>query len=88
MQVSAVKQVHEQIQHLRLVKRRIAVLAGSGGAGEGKNARANDRTNPKGRKRPRSQRLFEPVLRPFRVRDQLVNGLLGEKLAGQNGLLK
>jgi hypothetical protein len=28
------------------------------------------------------------MARPFRVRNQLVNGLLGEELAGQKGLLK
>ena len=28
------------------------------------------------------------MTRSFRVRDQLVNGLLGEELAGQKGLLK
>jgi hypothetical protein len=28
------------------------------------------------------------MLRFFRVRNQLVNGLLGEELAGQKGLLK
>jgi hypothetical protein len=82
-----VNQVHEQIQHLRFVERRVAMLAGRRGAGERKNPRANDRSDPQRRQRPWSQRLFEAMFRMFRIRDQLINGLLGEKLAGQKGLL-
>jgi len=80
-------QMHDEIQHLDLVKRRIAVLSGGGGASESKNSRANDRADAQGRQRPGAQGFFEPVFRLFRLGDQLVNRFLGEKLAGQDGLL-
>lgn len=63
------------------------MLAGGRCAGESKNARADDRPNPEGGQRPRPQRFLKPVLRLFCIGDELVNGLLGEKLAGQDGLL-
>jgi hypothetical protein len=53
-----------------------------------KNSRANDRADAKRGQRPRAQRLRQTMPRPFRVRNQLVNGLLGKELAGQKGLLK
>ena len=81
-------QMHEQVQHLHLVKRRIAMLSRGSRAGKSKNARSNDSADPQRGKRPRPQRFLEPMRRVFRVRNQLVNGLLGEELAGQKGLLK
>jgi hypothetical protein len=38
--------MHEKIQHLHLVERRIAMLARGSRAGERKNARSNDRADP------------------------------------------
>ena len=64
------------------------MLARGRGAGESKNSRSDDRADAQRRQRPRSQRLLQPVFWPLGVRYQLVNGLLGEKLAGQKGLLE
>jgi hypothetical protein len=62
-------------------------LAGNGRAYYRENARADYRADPQRRERPRPQGFLEPVFGLFGVRDQLVNGLPGKKLAGQNGLL-
>jgi hypothetical protein len=81
-------QVHEKIKHLHLVERRITVLAGSRRPREGKNARADNGPDAQRRQRPWSKSLLEPVGRVLGVRNQLVNGLLGKKLAGQKRLLE
>ena len=65
----------------------LKILSRSRGARQNKYARPYDGADPQRRQRPRPQGLLQPVLRLFRVRDQLVNGLLGEQLAGQTGLL-
>ena len=61
-------------------------LAGDGRADYGENPRADDGPNPQRRERPWPQRLLQPVLRLLRFRDQLVDGLFGEKLTGQKRL--
>jgi hypothetical protein len=43
MQAAAVNQVHEKIEHLDFVERRVAMLTRRGGAGKRKNSRADDR---------------------------------------------
>src|SRR5262245_60665546 len=86
--VPVLKQVLEDIQHLGMQQRRCGVLSCRCGAGKHKNSRADDRADTKRRERPRAQGFRQTMPRPFRVRDQLVNGLLGEELAGQKGLLK
>jgi hypothetical protein len=59
-----------------------------GGANHSEDSRAYNSADSKRRQRQRPQRFLQPMLRFFRVRNQLVNGLLGEELAGQKGLLK
>ena len=86
--ISVLKQILEDIQHLRMKQRRRGKLARRRRAREHKDSRADDRTDPQRRKRPGAQGLRQTMARSFRVRDQLVNGLLGEKLAGQKGLLE
>jgi len=61
----------------------VKLLAGDGGADDGEDARADDGADAERGQRPRTKRLFEPVLGFFRVADQLVNGFAGEQLAGQ-----
>ena len=86
--VPVLNQVLEDVQHLRMQQRRCGVLASRRGAGKDKNSRADNRADSKSGERPRPQRFRQPMPRPFRVRNQLVNGLLGKELAGQKGLLK
>ena len=86
--ISVLKQVLEDVQHLGVQQGRSRKLSSRGGPGKNKNSRADDRADAQRRQRPRAQRLWQTVPRPFRVRNQLVNGLLGEELAGQKGLLK
>jgi hypothetical protein len=40
--------MHEKIEHLHLIKGRIAMLSGSRGASERKNTGADNRSDPKG----------------------------------------
>jgi hypothetical protein len=87
MQIAATNQVHEEIEHLDLVKGRISMLSGSCRASKSKDTGADNRTYAQRGERPRAKRLLKPVLRFFRVRDQLVNGLLGKELAGQKASL-
>jgi hypothetical protein len=63
------------------------MLAGRRSTGQREYPRSDDRADPQCRERPRAQGLLQPVFRLFRVSDQFVDGLLGKKLAGQNGLL-
>ena len=86
--VPVLKQVLEDVQHLGVQQGRSGKFSSRGGAGQNKNSRADDRPDAKRSQRPRPQRLWQTMPRPFRVRNQLVNGLLGEELAGQKGLLK
>src|SRR5579864_8306277 len=86
--IPVLKKVLEDVQHLSMQQRRRRVLSCRRSAGKHKDSRADNRADTKGRQRPRSQRFWQTVARPFRVRNQLVNGLLGEELAGQKGLLK
>ena len=86
--IPVLKQVLEDIQHLGMQQRRCGILSGCRGTGKHKNSRADNRADTKGRQRPRPQGFWQTVARPFRVRNQLVNGLLGEELAGQKGLLR
>src|SRR5215467_7211837 len=86
--VAVLKQVLEDVQYLGMQQRGCGVLSCRGSAGKHKNSRADNRADAKRRERPRAQRFRQTMPRPFRVRDQLVNGLLGEELAGQKGLLK
>ena len=58
-------------------------LTGDGGADDGEDARADHGADAKRGKRPRSQRLFQRVLRFAGVADQLIDGLAGKQLAGQ-----
>ncbi|HKW75945.1 MAG TPA: hypothetical protein VJN64_10520 [Terriglobales bacterium] len=85
--ISVSKQVLENVQYLRVQKRWLGKLARSRRAGENENSRSNNGADPQCRERPRPQRLFKPVARLFRIGNQLVNGLPGEKLAGQKRLL-
>jgi hypothetical protein len=61
----------------------VELLPGDRGADYGENAGADDRANAQGGQRPRSQRLFQPMLRLLRIGDQLVNGLAREELVRQ-----
>jgi hypothetical protein len=49
MQIPVANEVHKKIQHLRFVKRRIAVLSRGCRTSESKNSRANDRSDAKRR---------------------------------------
>ena len=59
------------------------LLAGDGGADDGKDARADNRADAERGERPRPKRLLQRVLRLRRVADKLVNRFAGEELAGQ-----
>jgi hypothetical protein len=59
------------------------LFAGNGRANDGENARADDRTDPERRQRPRTEGFFEPVRGLFRIADELVDRLAGKQLAGQ-----
>ena len=85
--VPVLKQILEHIQHLGMQQRWCGVFSRRRSASKHKNSRANNRADTKGRERPRAKGLRQTMPRPFRVRDQLVNRLLGEELAGQKGLL-
>jgi len=61
----------------------IELLAGDGGADDGKDTRADDGADAERGQRPRPERLLERVLRFARVADQLIDGLAGKQLAGQ-----
>ncbi len=61
----------------------IELFARDGRANDGKNARADDRTDPERRQRPRTEGPLEPVRWLFRVADELVDRLAGKQLAGQ-----
>jgi hypothetical protein len=63
-------------------------LPRDGGANHSEDSRAYNSADTERGKRPRPQRFLEPMRRVFRVRNQLVNGLLGKELAGQKGLLE
>jgi hypothetical protein len=64
----------------------VKLLAGDGGADDGKDAGADDGPDAKRGQRPRAEGLLEPVLGFFRVPDQLIDRLAGNKLAGQGSL--
>ena len=64
--------------------RSIELLSRDRRAHYGENSRAHHRANAQRGERPRPKTLLEPVLRTLRVGDELVDGLLGEKLAGQS----
>jgi len=61
----------------------VELLAGDGGANDGEDAGADDGADAERGQRPRAEGLFEPVLGFFRVPDQLIDRLAGNKLAGQ-----
>jgi hypothetical protein len=81
------KQVLEDIQDLRVQQGRRGGLPRRGGAGQDKDSRSDNCADSQRRERPCTQCFLEPALRPFRIGDQFVDGLLGEKLAGQKRLL-
>lgn len=82
------KEVLKNVQHLGMPDGGdLEVFSRRRRAGQHKDAGANDGPDPQRGERPRPQRLCQPVVRMLRVRDQLVNGLLGKKLAGQKRLL-
>ncbi len=81
------EQILEDIEDLRVKKRRRGEFARCGRAGENENSGPYDRADAKSSQRPRAQGLLEPVFRLFGIRNEFVNGLLGKKLAGQTGLL-
>jgi hypothetical protein len=85
---AVLNQILKNIQHLSMPDGGdLKIFSGSRCAGQNKNARPDDGPDPQRRQRPRPQRFLQPVFRLVSVRDQLVNGLLGEQLAGQTGLL-
>jgi hypothetical protein len=61
------------------------LLAGDGGADDGKDAGADDSADAERGQRPRAEGFLEGVLRVFRVPDELVDRLAGKQLAGQVG---
>ncbi len=65
--------------------RHIELLAGHGGADDGKDAGADDRSDAQRGQRPWPQGLLEGVLGLFRLLDQLIDGLAGNKLSEQDG---
>jgi hypothetical protein len=73
--------VDQVVQQRRIDDRLdIKLLPGDGGANNGEDAGADDRANPQRRKSNRAQRLLQPRLRTLRIRDQLVDRLLGKEL--------
>jgi hypothetical protein len=61
----------------------IELLAGDGGADDGKDSRADDGSDAESGERDGAKGLREGVLGPLRFGDQLVDGFSGEDLAGQ-----
>jgi hypothetical protein len=86
--VPVLKQVLEDVQHLSMQQGWSRKLSSRGRSRKNKNSRADDRADAKRGQRPRAQRLRQTMPRPFRVRNQLVNGFLGEELAGQKASLR
>ena len=63
----------------------VELLAGHGGADDRKNAGADNRADSERRERPGAKRLLEGVPGLFRIPDQLIDGLSGNKLFEQGG---
>src|ERR1035438_4913389 len=61
----------------------VELFPGDGRANHREDARADDGSDAQRSERPWTKGLLEPVLRFFRVPDQLVDRLAGKKLAGQ-----
>jgi hypothetical protein len=61
----------------------IELLAGDGGADDGKDAGADDCADAKRGERPRAEGLLQPVFGFLRFPDQLIDRLAGKQLAGQ-----
>jgi len=79
---SAAKEVHDEIENLRVQDGwRLKVFSGGGGAREHKNAGANDGSNAQGGQRPWPKRLLQTASGIFRFGNQLVDRLATEKLA-------
>jgi hypothetical protein len=76
--------MHQVISH-RTVENgwRCKFLAGDGGSNNGKDAGADYSPDPQTSKRPGPQRLFQPLFRIFRFRNQLVDRLAREELVRQ-----
>jgi hypothetical protein len=76
--------MHDVIGQRRVQDGRgVELLAGDGGADNGENAGADDRSDTQRGERPRAERLLEPMLGLLRFGDQLVDGLTGEQLVRQ-----
>ena len=56
----------------------IELLAGDGCTDDGEDSRADDCADAQRCERPGTKRLFEPVLRVFRVQNQLIDRLARE----------
>ena len=56
----------------------LKMLAGRCRSGQNKNPGADDCADTKRRQRPRTERLLQPVLRVFRISDELVDRFFGE----------
>ena len=71
--------VYKEFEQRRVQRRfEVQLLPGDGRAHDGEDAGADHRTDAQGREREWAQGFLEPRLRIFRIRDQLVDGLLRE----------
>ncbi len=72
--------VMNQIVEQRCVEDRgsVELLSGNSGADDREDSGSDHRANTQCGQRPWSQRLLEPILRVLGIRDQFVDGFLGE----------
>src|SRR6267142_1088165 len=68
-------------------RRSFEIFARGGGAGKNKNSGTDNRTDAERRQRPLPQRFLQAMIGFFRLSDQLINGLPGKQLIGQQKLL-
>jgi hypothetical protein len=75
------RKIDDHVERLRMQDGwGLKIFARGRGAGEDKNARADDRANAERRQRPRAKSLAEPVFGTLGIRDQLVDRFAAEKL--------
>jgi len=80
------RDAQEEIEHLRVKDGwDFEMLSGGSGPGENKNPGADDRADAQGGEAPGAETLLQPVVRLFRLGDQLVDGFSGEVLVCQSG---
>jgi hypothetical protein len=86
-EASVRKQVLKNVKNLGVQQGGRGVFSRRGRARQHEDARPDDGADTERSEGPQAQRLLQPMLRLFGFGDQLINGLLGKKLAGQKASL-